>query len=603
MTARCALLACLLAPLLTAQAPRWSLPADRSLEYTREHRVSARALEPAAKPGDAEPHSYGVPAPFGGGVLLASDLDPKGRGMARGPFDLTEVIPWLGFDLGTFRAGKSRIEYDLVKPFGRLRIETDGAAPRPTTEASLSEQTIRFRLRREPLDDGSVGGPARDRKQRFEDLARSYDHELEGTLELVRTFDGASGRIRELTARLDATITLPPGREWRKVGITIDERWELRSESVADSAAFRERVGASIERGREHLLEKLREHLARLTAPPEPLHVDNAAGEIALLALTVIKAGASRDDPALLEALAMLRTRRLRDTYTLGVALMAFEAFWADPNERQHLIEGLIPAPRVRTPDPADKERMAEWVARLLDNRDRSASSARSGRWTYTGGDAFDNSNTQYALLGLWSAHLCDVRVPVDVWVGAARHWLAVQCPSEGSSSLSLLTHRQLAQGKARATTTGAELRGWSYGPPHDAPYGSMTAAGTASLLVIQAAIRDLGGTGADVMGDVGRAIRSGYAWLARHLDVRSNPGRPRDHDYWRVYWLHGLERACELGQIARLGERDWYFEGASVLLAMQTPAGSFHPGGTIDDCFAILFLKKAQVPVSTGGR
>jgi len=79
---------------------------------------------------------------------------------------------------------------------------------------------------------------------------------------------------------------------------------------------------------------------------------------------------------------------------------------------------------------------------------------------------------------------------------------------------------------------------------------------------------------------------------------VRGNAGKLRE---WYGYALYSLERACELGGIARLGERDWYFDGCMQLLRQQGRDGGFP---TIEDtCFAVLFLKKAQLPVRTGPR
>ncbi|MBI5851996.1 MAG: hypothetical protein HZB39_13365 [Planctomycetes bacterium] len=586
------------ATVVPAQVARWNLPADRSLIYDRERTVNSRAIDPQPKPGAPVPPAFGVPGTFGAGVLLGVEIDQKGRGQQREPFDLAELVPFLAFDLGTFKAGKARIEAPAVKPFGKLVIEVDGAAP-----SADGEQVLRCRIQRGPLDESRVPGPARERKERYEALQRSYDHGLEATLEITRRHDASASRVREFDARLDGTVALPAGREWKHVGITVEERWRLREELIADNGAFRERVGEAIRIGREHLLGKLDEQIIRLPEPPpanEP-HVDHGAGEIALLALTVLKAGVRRDDPTLLDALEVLRTRRLRDTYTVSIALMALEAFHADPNERQHILEGLIDGPRKRTPGDADRATMTRWVAQLLDNRDSRPDKAKASRWTYNGGEDFDHSNTQYALLGLWSAQLCGIDVPVEVWTGAARHWIELQCQSEGTINLGLLTYRQLAQNKGRTTSTGVDARGWSYRYPGEGPYGSMTAAGTASLLIVQAALRERGTGRSELLGEIGRSVRSGYAWLAKHLDVRSNPGRPAEYDAWRSYWLYGLERACELGQIARLGERDWYFEGASLLLAMQREDGHFEPGSIVDDCFAVLFLKKAQVPVSTG--
>ena len=94
------------------------------------------------------------------------------------------------------------------------------------------------------------------------------------------------------------------------------------------------------------------------------------------------------------------------------------------------------------------------------------------------------------------------------------------------------------------------------------------------------------------------RAACLGFAWLAAHYDVRHNPGHGMS---WRLYYLYGLERACELNSIAHIMEKDWYFDGATLLLEEQNQNGKW--GSDTDTCFAILFLKKAALPVVTGKR
>ena len=37
------------------------------------------------------------------------------------------------------------------------------------------------------------------------------------------------------------------------------------------------------------------------------------------------------------------------------------------------------------------------------------------------------------------------------------------------------------------------------------------------------------------------------------------------DWPNWQLYYLYGLERACELNQVALLGDRDWYFVSVPV--------------------------------------
>jgi hypothetical protein len=50
------------------------------------------------------------------------------------------------------------------------------------------------------------------------------------------------------------------------------------------------------------------------------------------------------------------------------------------------------------------------------------------------------------------------------------------------------------------------------------------------------------------------------------------------------------------------VGGKDWYFEGATQLIARQRKNGSWNEGGRLDiveTCFALLFLKRATAPIT----
>jgi hypothetical protein len=88
---------------------------------------------------------------------------------------------------------------------------------------------------------------------------------------------------------------------------------------------------------------------------------------------------------------------------------------------------------------------------------------------------------------------------------------------------------------------------------------------------------------------------------------MRSNPGFVDKADSNWFYYLYGVERACELAGVALVQDRDWYYEGALQMMALQQGNGAFpidHPNAQVIDttCFAVLFLKKATMPAVTGG-
>ena len=107
-----------------------------------------------------------------------------------------------------------------------------------------------------------------------------------------------------------------------------------------------------------------------------------------------------------------------------------------------------------------------------------------------------------------------------------------------------------------------------------------------------------------DLYRDIAVARDEGYAWLLDNFSLRSN--KHRLGYGFHFYYLYGIERACELGQVALIGDRDWYFEGSVMILGMLDPRSGYLPAGTLySTCFAILFLKQAAppLPAITGGR
>ena len=323
------------------------------------------------------------------------------------------------------------------------------------------------------------------------------------------------------------------------------------------------------------------------------------------MTLTLLKAGVAKDDPDLAKAFDDLRRRDIRDTYSLGVTLMAFDALYSDPNERQNMLAGLIDRPQPRTVPEADLELMRGFVERLLENRDAHVDRAYVSRWHYLPGMQFDNSCTQYALLGLYAAQLCGIEVSPGVWWAAGRHFIECQCKLEDPVAVRLVSHRQYEKaredGRTSSGGTASRLRpaGWSYRGGGENAYGSMTVGGVSSLTICMAALEQLDVRGGKDLGEMRAARQNGLAWMASHHDVRTNPEHGQAN---RLYFLYGLERACELSQVALLDDHDWYFEGATLILESQGANGRFQPGSEVENCFAILFLKKASLPVFTGG-
>ena len=198
-----------------------------------------------------------------------------------------------------------------------------------------------------------------------------------------------------------------------------------------------------------------------------------------------------------------------------------------------------------------------------------------------------DNSNSQYAALGLRACHDAGIVLPKDVVEKARKWWIESQHDSGGD------------KGVATGGDVGGPPRGWCYSKASVCdkkhhPYASMTA-GAVGALAIYDYILDM-----DRKKDA--SIKSGLAWLNTNWSVSGNTGPAEfaatvaaEH----YYYLYALERAGMLMDIPMIGNHDWYVEGAKLLLDAQKEGGSWVAGGgrsnsTWDTCYAILFLKKA---------
>jgi hypothetical protein len=183
--------------------------------------------------------------------------------------------------------------------------------------------------------------------------------------------------------------------------------------------------------------------------------------------------------------------------------------------------------------------------------------------------------------------------------------------------TLDLVDFRTLArldadpQHKRTGSLLPTRPAGWSYEDPkaggeNAAVWGSMTCAGITGLAIAQAALRDGNQKRFKLQNDADAARTAGFGWLAQHFTARCHPGSIFRQQQWYYYYLYGLERAALLSGIGRIQGRDWYFEGAMVLLGVQEENGGW-PGETHPDqeieraAMAVLFLKRGTAPVLTG--
>jgi hypothetical protein len=188
-----------------------------------------------------------------------------------------------------------------------------------------------------------------------------------------------------------------------------------------------------------------------------------------------------------------------------------------------------------------------------------------------------DNSNTQFAILALWTAQRYDV--PLD-------------------RTLKLIVRRFLTSQNPDGT--------WSYhygfgGAPPSVRFsstGAMTCVGLIGLAVGHGLANAKPEPGDKPVQDP--RILNGFLALREMVGVPA--GRVIDLPMQNLYYLWSLERVAVLYRLPMIGDKDWYRWGAEILLANQTREGNWQDGGypsnhpTIDTCLALLFLKRANL-------
>lgn len=589
------------AALLPAQQA-WRLPAAGAACYQRTlHAVSdtaptrkaAEQLDPA---GDVPRRYLSLLAPAP--VLCQGELSGDQLDLGDPATDLRDVLRILAFDRRSKKDVKLRLP--RIEPFGDLLITGSIDA-----EGADGTQAVHCKLQRQEPE--VLPGENKAMLQSFVRPKLTID--CSGRIELLRRFDRDAGVVREFYGSIDL-IAVESDRVYRR--LRLSDEWKLEAVHDNQDAGFRRDVAAAIRSGAAWLRRQLQRPGRALAPARAGDDRSYGSGRLALMLLTLLKCDVPADDAVLARGFDDLGRRELIDSYSLGLALMAMEARYAPIGERDRLLSGALAAPAPRMLSAADRGIAAGWLQRLLANVDTRIDTGYLLRFNYVPGPRYDHSVTQYAMLGLHSARLCGLEVPTGHWRSAANHYLRAQCDDQGRSlRLSLSSYRELQQQQAGGPVTrvGAAkvpARGFAYQDPDRPPYGSMTTAGIAGMVIARAGLDGTGQHKADVLPKLDEAISGAFAWLAAEFTMRDNPGRlGTTRSNW-YYYLYGVERACELYNVARLQGRDWYFEGALQLLAQQQRNGSFRAevenGQAIDStCFALLFLKKSTLPAVTG--
>ena len=295
----------------------------------------------------------------------------------------------------------------------------------------------------------------------------------------------------------------------------------------------------------------------------------NYGGTTALCAYALLAGGESHQSQRVRRTLEWLRGVRMHGTYAVTL--------------RANVWSMLPKTSRYR----ADLTRDVKWLI---------AAALPGGGYSYVaspgadgGGLSYDNSNSQLAVLGVWSGAMAGVPVPKEYWQKVENHWRGQQCPDGG----------------------------WNYGRTQGGSgnsYGSMAAAGLATMFICFDAIHYEEFADGTVEREY-PAITKGLQWMGKNFTANGNPGQQK----WFYYYLYGVERVGMASGFKYFGGKDWYREGVASLLASQRPDGSWRgdplragevsltprrPGkpraGTRDitTAFALLFLARGRHPV-----
>lgn len=580
MHARPVLLLGLLVTPAWAQATRWQLPERGGARYTRSLQADVKVDPDGAR----VPDLWQGPTPAA--IVLDGEFDASRNRRAAPVHDLRELVAQLGFDVGTLRAGRGQLDLAHGDRFQPVRSEVSYG---PIGEDG--QQTFTATLEFDAKAARAGNGPP------------AHVPKLTGKVQGRRTFDRATGVVTKIEGDAELTLDHPAHQDGeqalpvRRQHVRITDSWQQPQVLSDESPQWRSDIVDAIRSSIVRLRKLVEERCDQ--APQEggdPYH-DIQPGELALMLLALRHGGEDARDPLLEKGYASLRRRTIEGTYSLAVAILALEALYTPAGEWEQLRAGRIKAPLPRTLPPEDFALLRGWADKLLDNIDSTVDAAYLRRWHYGPSKEYDNSNTQYALLGLYAAQLCGIEVSPQVWTAAANHWLDCMVEAGDAAAPEMVLQKDLARtGRTRSSYKKVQAVGWGY--RDDNPTGSMTAAGITGLTLCNAGLRQLKRGSPKLLNEIDNAVRGGFLWLQRELSVRRNPGRD-PWASWHLYYLYGLERACELNQVARLGDRDWYFEGSMQLLATQQADGGW--GSLEDTAFGLLFLKKSALPAITG--
>ncbi|MCK4623996.1 MAG: hypothetical protein KAV00_01705, partial [Phycisphaerae bacterium] len=289
--------------------------------------------------------------------------------------------------------------------------------------------------------------------------------------------------------------------------------------------------------------------------PPKPIvkYAANYGGITATRAYALLAAGESPHDPRMKKTLEWLAKVKMRGTYARAMRANVWAMLGRNSQYRRKLAEDVRWLVRSVGGHGAYNYFPYEKPKRPI----RKLSELPKG--------LYDNSNSQIAVLGVWAGTRNNIEVPPRYWRHVEKHWIADQMPDGG----------------------------WAYRGKKGGSYGSMSAAGLATMFICFDVTHRKKFVKCKADTDH-KEIARGLKWMDKNFSAIANPHGP---GHWYYYYLYGLERVGLASGYKYFGKKDWYKLCASNLIKRQSSNGSW--GGRLcETSFALLFLARGQHPV-----
>jgi VWFA-related protein len=327
-------------------------------------------------------------------------------------------------------------------------------------------------------------------------------------------------------------------------------------------------VARAIERGVAHL----REEQQSRGNWSFSFNLDHDLGITALAGLALLENGVDPGDRAIAQSTEVVTTLAPRSDQTYDLALAILFLSRVQPGSRGphddlivrlgKRLAGGGPAGSWTYRVPLDPEEPdPESTTKRRPGTTKSRGSRPRSKFRLTDGD---NSNTQFALLGIWAAgrHGFDSNATLEAIDGHFRE-------------------TQVFPGR------------WGY-KPGMAGAEAMTCAGLMGLAIAAARPAEAERLSARARGAKLAADRV----FASALKCVAEDAQEIDRDS-EIYYLWSLERVCVALGLRQLDGFDWYAAGAKILVDSQKKDGSWPEqrwGSLPNTCLALLFLRKANL-------